>query len=41
MLNLLKANHYKLLCTHAEICGQAQPTSDFAEYITKTTDKHV
>jgi hypothetical protein len=41
MLNLLKANHYKLLCTHAELCGQQKPNNEFESYITKTSDKHV
>jgi hypothetical protein len=39
MLNLLKATHYKLLLSHSEVTGSAQPSSQFAEYITTTRDK--
>ena len=41
MLNLLKANHYKLLCSHAEISNAPFPSSQFSEFITTTSDKHV
>ncbi len=41
MLNLLKANHYKLLCSHAETSNGPRPSSQFAEYINTATDKHV
>ena len=41
LLNLLKATHYKLLLSHSEVTGSAQPSSQFAEYITTTRDKQV
>ena len=41
MLNLLKANHYKLLSAHAEVSGGPRPSSQFADYINTASDKHV
>ncbi len=41
LLNMLKANHYKLLCSHAEISQAPRPTSQFGDYIETITDKHV
>lgn len=39
MLNMLKANHYKLLCAHAEISNAPRPTSHFSDYIQTAKDK--
>ena len=41
LLNMLKANHFKLLCSHAEISNAPKPSSHFADYISSSTDKHV
>ena len=41
MLNMLKANHYKLLCAHAEISNAPRPTSHFSDYFETSKDKQV
>ncbi|XP_064401816.1 nostrin-like [Halichondria panicea] len=40
LLNMLKANHFKLLGTHAEISRAPRPSSHFSDYISSSTDKH-
>lgn len=40
LLNLLKANHYKLLSSHAEVSNGPRPSSQFGEFIVTTTDKN-
>ncbi len=41
MLNLLKANHFKLLSVRTEIGGLPSPESPYTEYITQKSDKLV
>jgi len=38
-LNMLKANHFKLLCAHAEISKAPRPTSQFSDFIQTGKDK--
>ncbi len=41
MLNLLKANHFKLLKARTELSGQPSPDSPYSDYMHTKQDKQV